>query len=104
MRARPVRTPHPALRGQGLWGEEEVSLHSEPHRHTCKVDQREIVSCGLLITGGDGSKALKLVEEDLHEITFLVETPVVSSALFSRGMGTDDRLHSVTLNKLDDLI
>jgi hypothetical protein len=71
---------------------EEARLR-EPEPGACKLNQRQVVSRGLLVASRYGAEAFEVVKEDLDEVPHAVEAPVQARLPRSIGLRVNYGLH-----------
>ena len=111
------KRPHPSLQpfhvaiGCMSCGRMEVmrtatkaALILQPDRSTYKLNERQVVPCGLLVPSRDRSKALEVVEENFDHVASSVEGASETMFLLPLGLGVDDRLHAIVAHGLDKLV
>jgi hypothetical protein len=80
-----------------------LSLRKPKHR-AGQVHEREIVSGRLIVSRGNATASLQPVEEDLHEVTASVKSPVISAAATACGVGRDHGLHPARSDRSNDSV
>jgi hypothetical protein len=88
----------------GLEDSEASLALEEPLHDAGNVNNRKVVASCLLVPGRKPSVVLDAVEEDFHEVTFLVELLIVVGWCAARWMGPNHSLHAVSLYCLPDAL
>ena len=75
---------------------------SDPESDGSECDCGEEVSCELVVSGGDGSEVLELVEEALDEVALAVDVGIDGALDLAVALGWDVRGGAVGRDKLED--
>src|SRR5206468_7785251 len=81
-----------------------MSLNIQQQKCTHKLDEREVIACGLLVAGGYGAEALDAMNEALDMISERVQLAVEPPLALASRIAVDHRLHPACTDRIDDAV